>query len=76
MTLGLFVRSFNVARNNMVLESEVLGSTPNVATYEPQCTLLNHHGLSFLLDFHTPKKQTDWQLLVIVILILKEFKLN
>lgn len=54
MTLGLFVRSFNVACNNMVLESEVLGSTPNVATYEPQYMLLNHYGLSFLPGFPYP----------------------
>ena len=54
VTLGLFVRSFNVARNNTVLESEVLGSTPNFATYEPQYLLLNHYGLSFLPGFSYP----------------------
>lgn len=33
-------------------------------------------GFLSSLYFHTPKKQTDWKLLVFVILILKEFNLN
>lgn len=48
MTLGLFVRPFNVACNNMALESEVLGSTPNVATYEPHDRLFSLTKIQFV----------------------------